>query len=228
MPPLSQESSQISKSPQAVFDNIFAFSPNRDTLGGTSYLILEKGGNILVDCPAADKGNEDFLRSHGGIRWFFITHRGAIGKAAQIQSNFECEVIIQEQEAYLLPSVNLTTFSQELTINSQVRLIWTPGHSPGSSCLYYKDFGGVLFSGRHLLPNQQGKPVPLRNSKTFHWPRQLKSVQILQTSFTSSTLQYILPGANTGYLRGKRIIDNAYPELANLDIPNLLLKQAVV
>ncbi len=228
MPPLSQEPSQISKSPQAIFNNIFAFSPNRDTLGGTSYLILEKDGNILVDCPAVNKGNEDFLRSHGGVRWLFITHRGAIGQAAQIQANFECEVIIQEQEAYLLPSVNLTTFSQELIINSQFRLIWTPGHSPGSSCLYYKDFGGVLFSGRHLLPNQHGKAVPLRNSKTFHWPKQIKSIQFLQTSFTSSTLQYILPGANTGYLRGKRIIDNAYEQLANLDISNLLLTQSII
>ena len=218
MSPLPQEPSQITKSPQAVFDNIFAFSPNRDTLGGTSYLILEKNGNILVDCPAADKGNEDFLRSHGGVRWLIITHRGAIGKTGQIQSNFECEVIIQEQEAYLLPSVNLTTFSQELIFNSLVRLIWTPGHSPGSSCLYYKDFGGVLFSGRHLLPNREGKVVPLRNTKTFHWPRQIKSVQALQNSFTSSTLQYILPGANTGYLRGKRVIDNAFEHLTNLDL----------
>ena len=227
MPPLSQEPSQVAKLPQAIFDNVFAFSPNRDTLGGTSYLILEKGGNILVDCPAVDKGNEDFLRSHGGVRWLFVTHRGAIGKAAQMQSIFECEVIIQEQEAYLLPSVNLTTFSQELIINSQARLIWTPGHSPGSSCLYYKDFGGVLFSGRHLLPNHQGKAVPLRNSKTFHWPRQVKSIRTLQTSFTSSTLQYILPGANTGYLRGKRIIDNAYEQLASLDISSLLGTGAV-
>ena len=228
MPPLSQEPSQITKLPQAVFNNIFAFSPNRETLGGTSYLILEKEGNILVDCPAADKGNEDFLCSHGGVRWLFITHRSAIGKAAQIQSNFECEVIIQEQEAYLLPSVNLTTFSQELILNSQVRLIWTPGHSPGSSCLYYKDFGGVLFSGRHLLPNQQGIAVPLRNSKTFHWHRQIKSVQALQRSFTSSTLQYILPGGNTGYLRGKRVIDNAHEHLASLDILSLLSTEAII
>lgn len=227
MPPLSQEPSRVAKLPQAIFDNVFAFSPNRDTLGGTSYFILEKGGNILVDCPAADKGNEDFLRSHGGVRWLFLTHRGAIGKAAQMQSIFECEVIIQEQEAYLLPSVNLTTFSQELIINSQARLIWTPGHSPGSSCLYYKDFGGVLFSGRHLLPDRQGKAVPLRNSKTFHWPRQVKSIRALQTSFTSSTLQYILPGANTGYLRGKRIINNAYEQLASLDISSLLGTEAI-
>lgn len=228
MPPLSQEPSQMTKLPQAVFDNIFAFSPNRDTLGGTSYLILEKEGNILVDCPATDKENEDFLRSHGGVKYLFITHRSAIGKAAEIQSKFKCEVIIQEQEAYLLPSVNLTTFSQESILNSLVRLIWTPGHSPGSSCLYYKDFGGLLFSGRHLLPSQQGKVAPLRNSKTFHWPRQIKSVRVLQASFTSSTLQYILPGANTGYLRGKRFIDNAYTHLANLDLSNLLLTQVII
>ncbi|WP_026731032.1 MBL fold metallo-hydrolase [Fischerella sp. PCC 9605] len=228
MCPSSQESSQIAKPPREVLDTIFAFPPNRDTLGGTAYFIVRNEGNILIDCPAFEQTNQEFLRSHGGIRWLFLTHRGAIGKTAEFHKTFNCEVLIQEQEAYLLPELDVTTFHQEFTLSSAFKLIWTPGHSPGSSCLYYSEFGGVLFSGRHLVPNQQGEPVPLRTAKTFHWYRQIKSIKNLIESFTPETLQYIAPGANTGYLRGKRVIDNAYQRLANLDFTALLKAQAIL
>lgn len=242
MCPLPQPPSHTAKPPRAVFshevqgsssndnfapESIFAFPPNRDTLGGTSYFIVRNEGNILIDCPALEQTNQDFLRSHGGVRWLFLTHRGAIGKTAEIQQTFESEILIQEQEAYLLPGLTVTTFSQELTLNSTIQVIWTPGHTPGSSCLYYSNLGGVLFSGRHLVPNQQGEPVPLRSAKTFHWPRQIKSLQLLLERFTPETLQYICPGANTGFLRGKRVIDQAYQRLASLDLQALLQSQAL-
>jgi glyoxylase-like metal-dependent hydrolase (beta-lactamase superfamily II) len=228
MRPLSQPPNHTVKSPRAVLDTIFAFPPNRDTLGGTSYFIVRNEGNILIDCPALDQTNQDFLRSHGGVRWLFLTHRGAIGKTAEIQQTLGCEVLIQEQEAYLLPGLTVTTFDQELNFTATAQIIWTPGHSPGSSCLYYSEFGGVLFSGRHLIPNQEGEPVPLRTAKTFHWPRQIKSFQFLLESYSPETLQYICPGANTGFLRGKRIIDNAYQRLTNLDLQALLQTQPII
>jgi glyoxylase-like metal-dependent hydrolase (beta-lactamase superfamily II) len=210
---LPQQPNQTAKLPRPVLDRIFAFPPNRDTLGGTSYLIVGNEGNILIDSPANDPINQDFLRSHGGVRWLFLTHRGAIGKTAQIQQTFGCEVLIQEQEAYLLPGLTLTTFTQEFRLNSTSQVIWTSGHSPGSSCLYYSDLGGVLFSGRHLVPDPTGEPVAFRTAKTFHWSRQIKSLQLLRERFTAETLQYICPGANTGFLRGKYVIDNAYQRL---------------
>ncbi|MFW9257920.1 MBL fold metallo-hydrolase [Nostoc sp. CALU 546] len=238
MCPLPQKPSHTTKSPRAVFpdevpsgsslqsdfaqESIFAFPPNRDTLGGTSYFIVRNEGNILIDCPALDQTNQDFLRSHGGVRWLFITHRGAIGKTAEFQQTFDCEVLIQEQEAYLLPGLTVTTFRQKFTLDAATQVIWTPGHSPGSSCLYYSQLGGILFSGRHLLPNQHGNPVLLRSAKTFHWPRQIQSLRLLLEHFTPETLRYICPGANTGFLRGKRVIDQAYQHLASLDLPALL------
>lgn len=218
MRPLPKQSSRSPKPPEVVCDNIFAFPPNRDTLGGTAYLIVENEANILIDCPAWDEANQKFLRSLGGLRWLFLTHRGGIGKAREIQENFGCEILIQEQEAYLLPGLKVTTFEQEFPLSFLSQVIWTPGHSPGSSCLYYTSQGGVLFSGRHLLPNQLGEPVPLRTAKTFHWPRQIKSVQSLLDRFTPETFQYICPGANTGFLRGKRAIEQAYQRLASLDL----------
>jgi glyoxylase-like metal-dependent hydrolase (beta-lactamase superfamily II) len=222
------KSTQILKPPREILDGIFAFPPNRDTLGGTAYFIVGKESNILIDCPAVDQTNQEFVRACGGIRWLVITHRSGIGKAEQWHKIFNCEIVIQEQEAYLLPELAPTTFTRELTLNSLLQVIWTPGHSPGSSCLYYQKLGGVLFSGRHLVPNQQGEPVPLRTAKTFHWPRQIKSVKTLIERFSPQTLQYICPSANTGFLRQKGAIDNAYQRLANLDLTALLQLQTVL
>lgn len=217
------------KQPQAIFgDRIFAFPPNRDTLGGTAYLIVEKEGNILLDCPAWDENTSEFIHSLGGVQVLFITHRGAIGKVREIQAAFNCQILIQEQEAYLLPKLTLNTFPQKITLQPYMQVIWTPGHSPGSSCLYYPEYGGILFTGRHVLPNQQGLPVPLRTSKTFHWRRQIKSLELLRDRFSQETLQYICPGANTGYLRGKKAIANAYQHLAQLDLDELALMQALI
>lgn len=216
------------KQPRAVLDTIFAFPPNRDTLGATAYFIVENETNILLDCPAWDEENQKFLRDRGGVSWLIITHRGGIGKAREIQEAFGCKVSIQEQEAYLLPKIDVTTFREEFTLTSQTQVIWTPGHSPGSSCVYYSREGGVLFSGRHLLPDRQGLPVPLRTSKTFHWPRQLRSVKVLLERFTPETLNYICPGANTGFLRGKGAIAQAYQQLASLDLEALRLAQALI
>lgn len=240
MCPLNPQPSQTVKQPRVVLNNIFAFPPNRDTLGGTAYFIVGDEGNILIDCPAWDNINQDFLRLHGGVRWLFISHRGAIGKAAEIQQAFNCEVVIQEHEAYLLPGLTLTTFGRESKLNgtsaiaqsavditptipngSTAELIWTPGHSPGSSCLYYSDFGGVLFTGRHILPNPKAEVTPIRTAKTFHWFRQIKSLKLLLEKFSPETLSYICPGANTGFLRGERLINNAYFHLNNLNLEAL-------
>ena len=215
------------KLPQAIWNNIFAFPPNRDTLGGTAYFIVENEANILIDSPAWDEVNQNYLNSLGGVGWLFLTHRGAIGKAREIQQAFGCEILIQEQEAYLLPGLKVTRFKQDFNIgNAQV--IWTPGHSPGSSCLYYPREGGVLFSGRHILPNQIGELLPLRTAKTFHWFRQLTSIQLLRDRFTPETLNYICPGANTGFLRGKRAIKDAYEQLARLDLTTLRQSKPVL
>lgn len=206
------------KPPKAVFDGIYAFNPNRDTLGGTAYLIVEKFGNVLIDCPPWNEVNQEFINSCGGIQWLIITHRGAIAKVDLIQKAFGCDVLIQEQEAYLLPNINVTGFDTEKFLHEDLKLIWTPGHSPGSACLYYRYMGGILFSGRHLLPNHKGKLAALRTPKTFHWQRQVNSINLLLKEFNSETLSYICPGGNIGFLRGQLSIDRAYDSLLALNL----------
>jgi len=200
------------KQPRAVLENVFAFPPNRDTLGGTAYLIVENDGNILIDAPPWIAEIQDFLAERGGVRTIFLTHRDNRGKATQIQNDTGCTLVVQEQEAYLLPDADVKTFQDEIAILPNLTGIWTPGYSPGSSCAYYANAGGVLFSGRHLLPNREGMARP---QQTFHWRRQLRSVKTLRDRFSPETLALLCPGSNTGFLRGKRAVENAYEVLAN-------------
>jgi glyoxylase-like metal-dependent hydrolase (beta-lactamase superfamily II) len=196
--------SPASKPPTEILPGIFAFPPNRDTLGGTAYLILAQTGNILIDSPAWNDVNQQFITDHGGVKSLLITHRGGIGATTTITTALGCEVIIQEQEAYLLPGLKVTTFGHKFNINDSIHAIWTSGHSPGSACIYLESNGGVLFTGRHLLPDQFGAAVPLRTPKTFHWKRQLQNVEAIWAEFPAQQpLAYICPGANTGLLRGR-------------------------
>ena len=211
------------KPPRVVFDTVYAFAPNRDTQGGTAYFILNNSAegqpaNLLIDAPLWEEGCREWLMAQGGVRWLFITHRGGLGRSATLQKALGCEVVIQEQEAYLLPDTPTTPFHHSFRFAPDLEAFWTPGHSPGSACLYYRHYGGVLFTGRHLLPNQAGDPEPLRLAKTFHWPRQLQQVDAIKTRFAADTLAHLCPGASTGFLRGQRTIDRAYDRLQSLDV----------
>lgn len=224
----SSETSTATKLPRPVFETIFAFPPNRDTLGGTAYLLQTTSGNLLIDCPAWDANSQSFLAERGGVRWLFLTHRGAMGKVKEIQQACQCEIVVQEQEAYLLPNLTVTGFQATYSFDSIAEAIWTCGHSPGSACLYSPEYGGILFTGRHLLPDRQGLPVPLRTSKTFHWLRQIRNIQKLRDRFSPATLSVICPGANTGFLRGQRSIDQAYEKLQQLDLQACLAAQPLL
>jgi glyoxylase-like metal-dependent hydrolase (beta-lactamase superfamily II) len=204
---LTSQSQPVGKVPHLVLDNIFAFAPNRDTLGGTAYFIVNNTGNIMIDAPAWSVANQEFIAAQNGVKWLLITHRGGLGQTAKICKELGCTVVIQEQEAYLLPDIPTTTYYQQWQLGEDLEAIWTPGHSPGSACVYYGVQGGILFTGRHLLPDRDGQPRPLQTAKTFHWPRQVKNVKLLADQFSVEQLRYILPGASSGLLRGKGYID---------------------
>jgi glyoxylase-like metal-dependent hydrolase (beta-lactamase superfamily II) len=204
---LTSQPQPVGKAPHLVLDNIFAFAPNRDTLGGTAYFIVNNTGNIMIDAPAWSVANQEFIAAQNGVKWLLITHRGGLGQTAKICKELGCTVAIQEQEAYLLPDIPTTTYHQKWQLGEDLEAIWTPGHSPGSACVYYGVQGGILFTGRHLLPDRDGQPRPLQTAKTFHWPRQVKNVKLLADQFPIERLRYMLPGASSGLLRGKGYID---------------------
>jgi glyoxylase-like metal-dependent hydrolase (beta-lactamase superfamily II) len=199
---------------------VYAFPPNRETLGGTAYFLAQH--NILIDAPAWNEEILQFLADRGGVKQWVMTHRGGFGKqVAKMSQQLGAMVVVQEQEAYLLPEVPCQTFHHGQILSPGCEVIWTPGHSPGSACVYDESHGGILFTGRHLLSDRIGDPTPLRIAKTFHWPRQMRSVQSLSDRFSAETLSWICPGASIGMLRGKGAIDRAYDRLAAIDLAAL-------
>lgn len=213
----------MSQQCRLVLNGIWAFPPNRETLGGTAYLIVENSQRILIDCPPWTEATQLFLQENGGVDWLILTHRQGLHPSIvrHLQSTFHCQILIQEQEAYLLPEASLQTFRQQDNQIEPCTVVWTPGYSPGASCVYYAAAGGVLFTGRHLLPDQTGNPKPLRTARTFHWPRQLRSVRSLLTHYDAASLRVICPGANIGFLRGKACIEQAYEKLQQLDLEEM-------
>ncbi|MBJ7899984.1 MAG: MBL fold metallo-hydrolase [Cyanobacteria bacterium RI_101] len=202
------------KPPRLILPGLYRFPPNRDTLGGTAYFCLHPQGNLLIDAPPQTPETESLLLDQGGVRYLVLTQRDGAGPALGAwQKRFNFEIVVQEQEAYLLPQLRRVTFADQLTLAPELTLLWTPGYSPGALCLYDRRQGGVLFTGRHLTPDAQGQPQPLRSAKTFHWRRQLKSVAKLQAYFAQESLAYLCPGAYTGFLRGRDYISPALPAL---------------
>jgi hypothetical protein len=103
-----------SKYPKLILKHIFAFAPNKDTLGGTSYLFIHPQGNILIDCPPWQESNQRFCEHQGGVKYLLITNRDGISKdVRQIQRDLNCELIVQEQESYLLPNLQPINFAQD-------------------------------------------------------------------------------------------------------------------
>ncbi len=192
---------------QNLFPSIYRFKPNRATGGGSSYLILHEQGNILIDSPAFTPEHLTAIQNLGGLSYWVFTHRGAIGEVETWLKHLQPQLVIQEQEAYLVNAPVALAFAEDQELVPGVSLIWTPGHSPGSSCVLYED---TLFTGRHLLPDSQGLPRPLRLAKTFHWSRQLRSVAKLLKNYTFSR---ICPGAAIGLLRGTPAIEDAQTKL---------------
>ncbi len=206
-------SPNTTKLPRQIFPSLYSFAPNRETLGGTAYFIVKNTGSVLVDCPPWHKDTETFLHNHGGVSILYLTHRTAISpRVAKIQAALGCKVVIQEQEAYLMPEIDVHSFRESWQFED-LSAIWTPGFSPGSTCLYWRPNGGCLFTGRHLLPNHNGQLLALRTAKTFHWGRQLRSLDKLSEFFETEELRYIFPAANTGFLRGHGFFKGGYNEL---------------
>ncbi|MEB3212812.1 MAG: MBL fold metallo-hydrolase, partial [Leptolyngbyaceae bacterium] len=131
------------KAPHSIFETVFAFPPNRETLGGTSYFIQTSSGNGLIDCPAWNDENRKFLEDRGGVQWSLLTHRTGKGAIRQVQAEFDCPILVQEQEAYLIPETTRIPFREKHDLGDGIIVFWTPGHSPGSACLYIPEYGGV-------------------------------------------------------------------------------------
>lgn len=213
--------------PRQLTEALWLFAPNRAAQGGSSWLLqgdAQRGQpDLLVDCPAYTEANLELLDrraqvagASGGL--IVLTGRDGHGELRRLQQRLGWPVLVQEQEAYLLPGVEqLEAFAETLEPAPGVRLLWTPGPSPGA-CVVHVQRPGVdgLFCGRLLVPLAPGRLAPLQTPRTFHWPRQLASVQRLRAWLPQSSPDWLATGAALGALRGQHLVANAAELLKSL------------
>jgi glyoxylase-like metal-dependent hydrolase (beta-lactamase superfamily II) len=214
--------------PQPVLPGLWLFAPNRDSQGGTSWWLELAALDLLIDVPALSEANLAFLRERAGRRgsaapppWIVLTGREGHGRCRRLQQALGWPVLVQEQEAYLLPGVQpLQPFGAEHTLAEGVRLLWTPGPSPGACVLHAcEGAGGVdgLFCGRLLVPVAPGRLAPLISRRTFHGPRQWRSLAHLRAWLPAGSPDWIASGAGLGALRGEKLVGGGAALLADLD-----------
>ncbi|MCP9915227.1 MBL fold metallo-hydrolase [Cyanobium sp. ATX 6F1] len=209
--------SETGRPPQPVQDNLWVFAPSRDSQGGTAWwqALPGGGGGVLIDCPGYTEANLTFLRERQSGR-ILLTSREGHGRCRRFQEALGWPVLVQEQEAYLLPGVaRLETFAEEAEPQPGVRLLWTPGPTPGACVVLALEAGG-LFCGRLLVPTGVNQLAPLRTARTFHWPRQRRSLERLRRWLPPGAPDWIASGAGLGALRGEKLISGGRRLLEDL------------
>ncbi|MFN9546837.1 MAG: MBL fold metallo-hydrolase [Cyanobacteriota bacterium] len=209
--------------PRQVRPGLWLFPPNPDTHGGSAWLLGTSAGDLLIDCPPDTEATVDFLQERAGHSpgWMVLLGREGHGHCRRLLAGLGWPVLVQEQEAHLLPGVEgLTPFGREHRLFEGLQLLWTPGTSPGSAVLHVR--GGVagsvdgLFCGRLLVPAGPGRLAPLPSPRGFHWPRQRRSVAALAQWLPPGSPDWIASGAALGALRGEALVPDGARLLATL------------
>ena len=194
--------------PQRIRPDLWLFPPNRDCRGGSSWWLDVAPEPVLIDCPPLTEATLTALQdlAEGRQARILLTSREGHGRLRRLQERLGWPVLVQEQEAYLLPGIqNLTTFGDTMSTASGLHLLWTPGPTPGHAVVYAPAPVNVLFCGRLLVPVAAESLAPLQHRRTFHWPRQQRSLERLREWLPSEATPALASGAGLGALRGGRL-----------------------
>ena len=197
------------REPKRLRDDLWIFPPNRDCHGGTSWWLDVDPEPVLIDCPPVTEVTLKFLNRSAAGRTprIVLTSREGHGRLRRLQEALGWPVLVQEQEAYLLPNLQrLATFADTFTTVSGLQLLWTPGPTPGSCVLLAPCPANLLFCGRLLTPLGPACLAPIRHARTFHWFRQLASVSRLRDWIPPETSPDLASGAALGALRGESLV----------------------
>lgn len=208
--------------PRQVRPGLWLFPPNPDTHGGSAWLLETGGGDVLVDCPPDTEATQAFVqeRASRGPGWLVLLGRDGHGHCRRLREQLGWPLVVQEQEAYLLPGVEVRSFGADLQLQEGLHLYWTPGASPGGAVLHAR--GGVagavdgLFCGRLLVPQGPQRLAPLPSPRGFHWPRQRRSAAALAGRLPPGSPDWIATGAALGALRGEALVHDGARLLAAL------------
>jgi hydroxyacylglutathione hydrolase len=150
---------------------------NRGFISNTYIVMLEQPGNCIVIDPGLDLGRIEKALAHLDVRPVGIlcthAHFDHIGSAAPLQDRFAAPVHLHPADGRLLaranflmmickaegrigiPTVNFQLSEGRDLLNGEdtIRVIHTPGHTPGSCMLQFRE---VVFTGDTLYRDSAG------------------------------------------------------------------------
>ena len=185
--------------PDPVVDDVyFCGFTSESSFGAWSYLITrpeKRGGNVLVDSPRFVSPLVKRIEQMGGLQFMFLTHRDDIADHAKFARHFGCPRVMHEDDgASRLGIEHVTSGSEEVQLDPELRLIPTPGHTRGHQVLLYRD--KILFTGDHLSWSPErhaltGHP----NHCWYNWREQTRSMERL----LGYRFSWVLPGHGRMY-----------------------------
>ncbi len=139
---------------QTDFDRPFAWNRYKTC----AYLLLRQQGNYLIYNSRQIKKHFDFIHDHGGVKKQFICHQDEAFKSCDdVREFFDAPLFCPqaEKEAIQKRCHVDGTFNGDERIFQDFDIIFTPGHTPGSSCfLWTTEKRKILFTGENLFLNE--------------------------------------------------------------------------
>lgn len=192
--------------------------------GGNVGIVRGDGEVALVDAGWTDETVElilsylNLVADLEELRYILVTHsdRDHIGGLGRLQNEFNVEIVVNEADAGkisdplppITPSKPDVIYKEQmkLTVGGvELELIPTPGHTPGSTCIYYRK-QRLLFTGDVVMPPffharyNRIIQVPIVRGSFDTYEASLRQLAKLE-------VDWLLPGHGMPIRNGKRRID---------------------
>ncbi len=192
------ETKQVRESfPILIEDSVYYNGYHSEkSFGAASYFIKRENGNILVDSPRYAAGLAEKIKSLGGVKYIFLTHKDDIADQDKYAEYFGAKRIFHEEDFNRhLPSAEIPIQGQEIfRIDEDVKIIPVPGHTKGHTVLLYRD--KFLFTGDHLAYSPVKQHLhAFRNACWYSWEKQIESMKRL----AEFNFEWVLPGHGRRY-----------------------------
>lgn len=182
-------SAALAAFPERIDDDVF-FSgfASPSSYGGSSYLVVRPGGNVLVDSPRFTAPLVRRIEAMGGVRWMFLTHQDDVADHRKFRDHFGCDRIMHVDDAGF-PVERPIEGREAVPIDGDLLVIPTPGHTAGHQVLLFRE--KFLFSGDHVWGDSRGKGLHASRRYCWHsWSEQRASMERL----VDHRFEWVLPG----------------------------------
>jgi glyoxylase-like metal-dependent hydrolase (beta-lactamase superfamily II)/ferredoxin len=180
--------------PVLVAENVyFCGFTSEASFGAWSYLIVRspsEGGNILIDSPRFATQLVKRIEAMGGVSQMLLTHRDDVADHALFHKKFGCERVMHADDgAGRLGVEKIIEGEAEVSLDNNILVIPTPGHTRGHVVFLYKQ--KFLFTGDHLAWSPKRQTLTAFPSVAWYsWSEQTRSMPKL----ANYDFEWVLPG----------------------------------